>query len=144
MFSCFIFSKALLITRYIEKTIGWALVSLPFCILEFWVTEVLSQGSKWWPPHVWNSTTYYNWFLNIPVSYFSAVNHSLHSSWSSVARVCILLSATPINWKSHWNGATSLTTYTIHTRVSGTNIYNYRFNPMERNCWDGLAGHINH
>ena len=24
-----------------------------------WVDEVLSRGSKWWLPDVWNATTYY-------------------------------------------------------------------------------------
>ena len=61
-----------------------ALVSLPFCVLEAgaWrskckpdcslntqisdeLTEVLLQGSKWWLPHVWNSTTYHTYLLKI-------------------------------------------------------------------------------
>ena len=29
------------------------------------LTEVLLQGSKWWLPRVWNSTTYHTYLLKI-------------------------------------------------------------------------------
>ena len=71
----------------------------------------LLQGSKWWLPHVWISTTYYTYLLRIPASsYTSTVGYIqllvavLHSSWVFllVSVVCSSSehSFTPINWPS--------------------------------------------
>ena len=46
----------------------------------------------------------------------------LHSSCWYVARVRILLRGTPLIDQAPWNDVTSLTTYTMHTHTSDTNI----------------------
>ena len=89
------------------------------------------KGSKWWLPRVWNSTTYYIYFLKIPASYlycFCAIYNSLHSSWWSVSESgrSFYTPRPLIDWPSQ-NDATSLTTYTMHTCTSDTNINVYKY-----------------
>ena len=81
-------------------------------------TEVLLQGSKWWLPHVWNSTTYYKRLLHhlYTVSWLYTTDISIICSFTfscwSVAQAHVLLWTTPINWPSPWSDA-----YTMHTSI---------------------------
>ena len=66
--------------------------------------------------------------------HFYNLSESSESSCWSVARVHVLLCATPINWP---NDKTSLITYTMHTCVSDTRIYIYIYiyiNPVKVGC----------
>ena len=50
----------------------------------------------------------------------------------------------PLIDRAPGNDATSLTTYTTHSRASDTNIYIiYTLNPVESNYRDGPTGHKN-